>query len=112
MSRYDLYLGELLLIVDRIFNTTKGMKFSEFQKDINLVDATGMRCQVIGETVKKLPKKLLKNYPEIKWDYLKEIRNMISHEYFRFDVKLLWDFSRNEVPELKEVISRMKEDLK
>ena len=112
MSKFDLYVGDLLVAIERIENSTKNKSFKSFIKNLDLIDATGMRCQVIGESVKKIPKKLLNKYPEIKWRYLKEIRNILSHEYFRFDCDLLWDFIKNEIPPLKKAVKQIKKELK
>jgi uncharacterized protein with HEPN domain len=111
MFEYNVYINDLIEAISRIEKSTSKVSFTAFQKDLELLDASGMRCQVIGESIKKLPKKLLKNYPEIKWKHLKEIRNIISHEYFSFNVEIMWNFIKTEIPPLKKVIIKIKKEL-
>ncbi len=112
MFEYEVYVDDLIESIGRIEKSVKGISFNVFRKDLNLIDATGMRCQIIGESVKKLPKKLLKKYPNAKWKYLKEIRNTISHDYFAFNTEVMWDFIKTEVPNLKKVVNKIKKELK
>lgn len=52
---------------------------------MNLFDATCMRLQTIGETIKKIDSvtegQLLKHYTETPWRSVFGLRNVISHEY-------------------------------
>jgi len=112
MFECEVYINDLLEAIKRIENSTKNKSFNQFSGDLELIDATGMRCQIIGESVKKLPKKFLKKFSEIKWKYLKEIRNLISHDYFTFDVEIMWDFVQREIPSLKKVVIKMKKEIK
>ena len=108
MSKYSLYLNDILRAINDITETTKNKNFNSFAKDKNLVDATAMRFQVIGESIKKLPKRLKENGRGINWTYLESLRNIISHAYFKIGPELLWDIVKKEVPKLKESILKMK----
>lgn len=82
---------------DFMLSPTKYMAFN----------ACVMRLQVIGEHVGKLLKleeKPLKNYPQIPWQAIYGMRNMISHEYANVDEVIVYDTIRNGLPELEKVI--------
>ena len=112
MFEYNVYIGDIIEAIKRIENSTKKVSFNSFKKDLELIDATGMRCQVIGESARKLPRKLIKKYSKVRWKYLKEIRNLISHDYFTFNIEVMWDFIKNEIPTLKKEINKIREELK
>lgn len=70
-------------------------------------NACVMRLQVIGEHVGKLLKveeKPLEAYPNIPWQAIYGMRNMISHEYANVDETIVYDTIKNGLPELKIII--------
>ncbi|MFW5532012.1 MAG: DUF86 domain-containing protein [Segatella copri] len=82
---------------DFMLSPTKYMAFN----------ACVMRLQVIGEHVGKLLKveeKPLEAYPNIPWQAIYGMRNMISHEYANVDETIVYDTIKNELPELKNII--------
>lgn len=111
MLKYNLYINDILRAIKDIYETTKAKNFDMFSKDKNLVDATAMRIQIIGESVKKLPSKFKKKKKNIKWVYLENLRNLISHAYFKVDPKLLWNIVKKEIPPLRKVILKMKKEI-
>ena len=42
---------------------------------------------------------------------IKDFRNFIVHEYFGVDIQIVWDITKQELPELKNKISQLNEDL-
>lgn len=73
-------------------------------------NACVMRLQVIGEHVGKLLKVAdnpLGDYPEIPWQAIYGMRNMISHEYANIDEVIVYDTIRNGLPELLKVVNEL-----
>ena len=70
-----------------------------------------MRLQIIGESIKKLPTKF-KQSKKINWKDLQELRNIISHTYFKINAEIVFDTVKNYLPELKQEIQRLKSSLK
>ncbi|MBW1725431.1 MAG: DUF86 domain-containing protein, partial [Deltaproteobacteria bacterium] len=53
-----------------------------------------MRLQVVGELLKKINKvdnSILKNYPEIEWNKIKKLRDIVSHNYEKVDHEIIFD---------------------
>lgn len=51
---------------------------------LTMLDASAMRLQAIGETIKNISKKhseLLNQYPGIEWNEIIKMRDLISHHY-------------------------------
>ena len=72
-----------------------------------ILDAIAMRLQVVGELLKKISKidkSLLENYPEIEWDKVMRLRDIVSHHYEKVDHEIIFDVCKNHIPRLKSTI--------
>src|SRR3989338_5682330 len=107
MLRYNLYLNDILRATSAIEESMKNKDIEQFEGDRNLVDATAMRLQIIGESISKLPSRFKIN-KNVGWEDLRELRNIISHAYFRINPKILFDVIQNQIPELKREIQKIK----
>ena len=66
-----------------------------------------MRLQVVGELLKKInkiDKSLLENYPEIEWDKIMRLRDIVSHHYEKVDHEIIFDICKTHIPRLKSTI--------
>ena len=73
-------------------------------------NACVMRLQVIGEHVGKLLKEQsnpLESYPEIPWQAIYGMRNIISHEYGNIDETIVVSVINDDLPKLKAVIKEL-----
>lgn len=70
-------------------------------------DATMMNFIVIGEVVGKLSKELKAETPQIDWPKIYTFRNILAHHYFGINVDIVWQIISNDLPKLKEDITRI-----
>lgn len=73
-------------------------------------NACVMRLQVIGEHVGKLLTDTghpLEKYPQIPWNAIYGLRNIISHEYANIDEEIIVSVINNDLMPLKSVIKEM-----
>ena len=61
---------------------------------------------VIGEAARKLPEEVAARFSSIPWREMGDMRNVVIHEYFGIDTKILWDTVENELPPL---VKRLKD---
>ena len=106
MLESELYLREINRMIKIIENSIKNKSYPDFLKDGDLIDASAMRLQVIGECSKKLESKYKKNR-EI-WKRFEDIRDMISHIYNYLDRELIWDMLNNDIKKLKQILINLK----
>lgn len=111
MSKYNLYINDILRTIKLIEETTKNKTQKDIENNINLKDATSMRLQVIGESISKLPKEIKDKNKEVNWKNFENLRNLISHAYFVVNPKILFDIVANELPSLKKGIQKIKRGL-
>ncbi len=108
MLDYRLYVNVILETIEKIENSIVKENKKEFMENSELQDATLMRLQVIGESIKKMPVEIKKQYKEIKWKKFGKLRNIISHKYASVDYNLIWNFIENNLEELKSGIVNIK----
>lgn len=90
--------------------------FTDSPWGMEKLDSICMQLIAIGEGVKKIDKitkgSLFSKYPQIDWKGVKGMRDIISHHYFDVDAEIIYEVCKNKIPELKDVILRILNDLK
>ena len=75
-----------------------------------VLDAISMRLQIVGELFKKIDKidnSLLRRNPEIEWEKIMKLRDIISHHYEMIDHEIIFDICTNHIPKLKATVQRI-----
>lgn len=85
MLRIEEYIGEI--------------GFKEFKMNYLIVDAIIRNFEIIGEASKNVPPEIKNKYPEIPWKKMYGLRNLIAHEYFGIDYEMIWEISKNNLPQ-------------
>jgi uncharacterized protein with HEPN domain len=81
--------------------------FPEGRDDRLLQDAVLFQLVVIGEAAKNLSAETTGQAPEIDWSAWAGLRDVISHSYFRVDMKVIWDTIDSDVPQLAAAVDRL-----
>ena len=102
-------IKDILACAENIELFTQGMSLESFSEDPKTIRAVAFELTTIGESARALPPEVQENYPQIPWDKMQGIRNVLVHEYFRIDEEILWKTSQEDIPRmillLKEIIS-------
>lgn len=93
-----LYLRDIIESGEAISEYVTGMVFADFEKDRKTVSATIREFEVIGEAVSKLPESMKALKPDIRWQDIKDFRNILIHEYFGVDRDLVWNVIQEDLP--------------
>ena len=75
-----------------------------------VLDAISMRLQIVGELFKKIDKidnSLLRRNPEIEWEKIMRLRDIISHHYEMIDHEIIFDICIHHIPRLKATVQRI-----
>lgn len=82
---------------------------------MDIFDATCMRLQTIGETVKNIDNltnhELLINYAGTPWRSIIGLRNIISHEYLSIDPEEIFKIVKVHLPGLLLAIQQIRNDI-
>ena len=101
---YKAYINDILEAINRIESYTTNLTIDDFSESQLYQDAVVRNLEIIGEAVKRLPKELIKKYPDVGWKKIVGLRDILIHAYFGIDIEIIWDVVQNKIPELKEQI--------
>jgi uncharacterized protein with HEPN domain len=102
----QLYLGDLLEMCRRIRDYTAGLDAASFAADGRTVDAVLRNLEIAGEAVKNLPPEVLAMAPEVPWQKVVRLRDLLAHAYHRIETAVIWRIVQDDVPVLEAVARR------
>lgn len=91
-------IADILEAVKDSLEITRGMDYETFRRDKRTLKAVLYNLAVIGEAARKLPKEVIDKFTSIPWRQMGDMRNVVIHEYFGVDTKILWETITNELP--------------
>jgi uncharacterized protein with HEPN domain len=89
---------------------TKSLDFEGFRSATRTFDAAVRNFEIIGEAAAHLPIDIAADHPEIPWQDMRDMRNVLSHEYFGVNEKIVWETLQYDlrplVPLLKDLLRK------
>ncbi|MCX8027836.1 MAG: DUF86 domain-containing protein [Thermodesulfovibrionales bacterium] len=80
-------------------------------KDRKTQKAVVWQIHVIGEATKNIPLQIREKYKEVPWKYMARIRDKIAHFYFGIDYEIVWNVTKQKIPNIKGLIENILKDL-
>lgn len=107
------YLGHILEAVARIDEYTADMTEAAFLETKLVQDAVIRNFEVIGEASRNIDKhfpEFRAKHAEVPWISAYEMRNALSHGYFKIDLEIVWQTIRKNLPEFVAQVRLLKGD--
>ena len=105
---WRLRLQDISESIDEILELTADIEFEDFTTNRIIVKAVLYDLGIIGEAARNIPSNVQSRYPQIPWRLLGDMRNVIFHEYFQVELKIVWIAIQNNLPllslQLQEVL--------
>jgi uncharacterized protein with HEPN domain len=108
---YKLYLRDIVSAARFIEGHIADLTFEEFESDDLRLNAVLFSLSIIGEAVKHIPEEIRARMPEIPWQEIAGVRDIIVHGYFALKLPVIWHAVQTEVPLLRQQIERLLEEL-
>ena len=108
-----------LVFIDHIIESIKAIE--EFSIDLSKSDLKTNRLkrsaivreiEIIGEASKNLSEKFKLNFNKIPWKEISGTRDKMIHQYFGVDLDIIWKIIKDNLPELKKEMFKIKEKSK
>ena len=103
-KRWRWRVFDLLATLDRLYEHTAGLSLTTFQRDERTQDAVLHGLTRLGETTKFIPQSVQDTHREVPWALLRDIRNLIAHDYFGIEPALVWHTVTVELPALRPAL--------
>jgi len=79
----------------------RGMTYDQFVNDRKTVDAVIRNLTIIGEAAANVPSAVQDRYPDVPWDEMRRMRNVVVHVYFGVDLPMVWRTLQEDLPPLE-----------
>ncbi|MBP0028221.1 DUF86 domain-containing protein [Roseofilum sp. Guam] len=109
MQRDKEYILDILEAARKICRYTDGVTFNEFSTNEEKQDAVIRRITIIGEATKRLSAEFKQNHPQIEWQEVAGMRDVVVHDYNRVNVRMVWDVVQQDIPQLISVLTSPEE---
>ncbi len=106
---WKIRITDILECIEHIATYTQDMTLGEFQADQKSIDAVLRNLEIIGEAANHVPKEVVKRYPDLPWEEMRAMRNIVIHEYFGVNLNIIWHTIQVNLP---SIVDRLKEILK
>ena len=101
---YLVYIDDIRDSIDAIMRYTAGLTKQDFLNSTEKQDAVYRRLEIIGEAANRLPDEFTNRYPQIPWNKIVGMRNVLIHEYDSIDLDRVWETIQKDIPELEGYI--------
>lgn len=109
----ELFIQDMLEAIEKIEKYTESIEdLDEFKRNNMVADAVLRNLEIIGEAARNIPEEIRAKYSEIPWNRVVGLRNIVIHGYFVVDLDVIWVIIKEQLPELKDVLFRMLEEVK
>ena len=100
-------IHHILDAIGNIEDFTGELTYEEFMEDLKLRLAIVKLFEIIGEAVSSISSEIQEKNPHIEWMIIKSVRNILIHEYFGIDYKVIWKSIQDNIPTLKKQLQEI-----
>lgn len=104
-------LEDMVGSATKIIGYVDGIGFQDFVRDEKTFDAVIRQLTILGEAASHVPEKIIDSAPEIPWFEIRGMRNIVVHEYFGINMKVVWVTAKKNIPELLPMLERLLQHL-
>ena len=104
------YIRDILEAMEAAESFVEDVRFEDLEGDPERQFALQRAFEVVGEATKHLDLELRKRYPDIPWDDMAGMCDVLIHEYFAVDLEVVWDTIQNRFPRVRPQLRDLLDD--
>ena len=106
MKNDSIYLRHILEAIEKTERYLSATNYESFIHNDMMTDAVIRELMIIGEAANNLSEEFQEEHSDIMWWKIKAMRNVLVHEYFGVNLKIIWDTCKENLPALKLLIQK------
>jgi uncharacterized protein with HEPN domain len=106
-ERNTALLQDMLTACREILEFARGVGLEHFVANPQLCRAVERCLEIVGEAAGRLSPELVQSHPEIPWQEIRGLRNILAHEYAQIDYEILHRTIQEDVPMLAIQLMRI-----
>ena len=104
-------LKHMLTAIEEILSYTEGFDLESFLDDSKTRFASIKQLEIIGEAANHVSAETRLRFGQIEWQKITGLRNILVHEYFGVDEKIVWGIIIKDLPKLRTDIQNLIQEL-
>jgi uncharacterized protein with HEPN domain len=101
------YLTHIIQCIQKIEEYTGNVSYDEFYKTSLIQDGVIRQIEIIGEATKRLSKAVTDKYTQVDWKDIAGMRDKLIHHYFGVDIEVVWQTLIEDIPYLKQEVTKI-----
>jgi uncharacterized protein with HEPN domain len=103
----DVYLLHIIEAIESIEKQIRGLTEQQFYDSEVIRGFVERKLEIIGEATKRISDEFKNQYPNIPWNEIAAMRNVLIHEYDDVDNVIVWDTVTQHLLPLKNQIKEL-----
>ena len=100
MSRDSAYLADILRAAKAIARFVSGVNKQQFIANEEKYEAVNRKFEIIGEAARHLSPEARRELPDVPWQLITAMRNILIHDYDDVNLNVVWDTIQDDLPSL------------
>ena len=103
-------IHHILECINKIESAISGFTYEDFERNDIYRTAVVKWLEIIGEAARYITDETKEKHPDIEWASNISFRNVVVHQYFAINYKIVWDVASIFLKELKTKIESINLD--
>jgi uncharacterized protein with HEPN domain len=105
--KLDHVFHDILETIARVEEITRSKSLQDFEASWQLRWMVQRAIEIISEASRSIPDPVANTRPEIPWRKVRDIGNVLRHEYESISDRVLWNVVVDELPRLKLAVEAL-----
>ena len=104
-------LDDMIVAIDRVAEETETLTFQQFAENWRAQYIVERALLIISEASRAIPESFKEKHTNVRWIGVRDIGNVIRHQYASLSPSLVWNVVRDELPRLRAAVAGIRRDL-
>ena len=97
------YLRDIVRAIEHARTRMGEVTLEEFENDLDRLRIVERNVEIISEASRRLPDDFKDRHPEIPWQKVAGVGNILRHDYDEISHRILWNIVRQDLAPLEKV---------